>query len=168
MTETGEPRHSLSISWDRLHADCRLLSLQLRDVGPFKALIAVTRGGLVPAAIVARELSIRRIETIGVASYQGQAAQAAVIMLKDMASEFRDGDGAEILIVDDLVDSGRTMRHLRGLLPRAHFACVYTKPAGRPLIDTAVADVSQDTWIHFPWDLGLSYAIPMVADAPLP
>ena len=39
------------------------------------------------------------------------------------------------------------------MLPRAHFATVYAKPAGRPMVDTFVTEVSQDTWILFPWDI---------------
>ena len=57
------------------------------------------------------------------------------------------------LIVDDLVDTGETARALRKMLPRAHFATAYAKPAGRPLVDTFVTEVSQDTWIFFPWDM---------------
>ena len=44
---------------------------------------------------------------------------------------------------------------------QSHFAAVYAKPAGRPLIDTFVTEVSQDTWIYFPWDMGLAYQAPI-------
>ncbi len=40
-------------------------------------------------------------------------------------------------------------------------ATVYAKPAGRPLIDTFVTEVSQDTWIHFPWDTELQFVQPL-------
>ena len=72
-----------------------------------------------------------------------------------------DGDGAGWLIVDDLVDTGRTAQVVRKMLPEAHFATIYAKPAGRPLIDTFVTEVSQDTWILFPWDVELAYAAPI-------
>ena len=61
-----------------------------------------------------------------------------------------DGDGW--LIIDDLVDTGKTAKAVRELLPKAHFATVYAKPAGRPLVDSFITEVSQDTWILFPWD----------------
>ncbi len=165
----GDPRQTLSISWDRFHGDCRLLSLRLRERTPFTGMVAVTRGGLVPAAIVARELSIRAVETVSVASYRGETAQglspqSLATILKPIAPAYLDTAGAGLVVVDDLVDTGQTMRLLRQLLPRAHYACVYAKPAGRPLVDTVIADVAQDTWIHFPWDLGLSYATPIVAE----
>jgi adenine/guanine phosphoribosyltransferase-like PRPP-binding protein len=108
----------------------------------------VTSGGLVPAAIVARELDIRLIDTVCIAAYgDADRAPGRVVVLKSIA-----GDGAGCLIVDDLVDTGETARAVRDMLPKAHFATVYAKPAGRPLVDTFVTEVSQDTWIEFPWE----------------
>ena len=165
MSEGG-PRQTLSVSWDRFHADCRLLSLRLREKPAFAAMVAVTRGGLVPAAIVARELSIRAVETVSIASYRAETAaastQGVATVLKPLAPAYLATGGDGLVVIDDLVDTGQTVRALRQLLPRAHYACVYATPAGRPLVDTVVADVAQRTWIYFPWDLGLSYALPMV------
>ena len=73
------------------------------------------------------------------------------------------GDGGEdILVIDDLVDTGKTAKCVREMLPKAHFATVYAKPMGSSLIDTYVTAVSQDTWIYFPWDLELQFAPPIV------
>ena len=119
------------VSWDQFHRDARALAWRLSGAGPFTALVCVTRGGLVPAAIVARELGIRLIETVCVASYH------------------------------DYDEQGKTAQVLRDMLPRAHFATIYAKPLGRPVIDTFVTEVSQDTWIYFPWDMGLSFQPPI-------
>lgn len=151
------------VSWDQFHRDCRALAWRLSALGPFSAMVTVTRGGLVPAAIVARELSIRIIETVSIASYGDADQQDAARVLKPMAEGFGAGEGAGILVVDDLVDTGQTARLMRTMLPRAHYACVYAKPLGRALIDTFVTEVSQDTWIYFPWDLGLSFQQPIAA-----
>ena len=72
------------------------------------------------------------------------------------------GDGTGFLIVDDLVDTGATARVVRALLPRAHFAAVYAKPAGREAVDTFITEVSQDTWILFPWDTEPQFVAPLV------
>jgi len=137
----------------------------LAGAGPFKAIVCITRGGLVPAAIVARELEIRLIETVCVASYHDYRNQGDLAVLKDIAGSVRDlgQDGAGVLVIDDLTDSGKTAQVVRGMLPKAHFATVYAKPAGRPVIDTFVTEVSQDTWIYFPWDMGLAYQEPIRA-----
>ena len=143
------------VSWAELHRNARALAWRLLELGPFEGIVAVTRGGLVPAAIVARELDIRLVDTICIASYDHKD-QGEPAVLKPV-----DGDGAGWLIVDDLVDTGRTARIVRRMLPEAHFATVYAKPAGRPLVDTFVTEVSQDTWILFPWDVELTYAAPI-------
>ena len=150
------------VSWDQFHRDARALAWRLASAGPFAAVVAISRGGLVPGAIVARELDLRMVETISIASYEGQAQQTEMKILKPIAPEIvRLGEDGGVLVVDDLVDTGATMRIVRELLPKAHFATVYAKPLGRPHVDTFVTEVSQDTWIHFPWDLGLAFQAPI-------
>lgn len=154
------------VSWDMFHRDARALAWRLTEEKPFAAIVAVTRGGLVAAAIVARELGIRVIETICVASYD-HTTRSDVKILKPPASEIvalGGGEGRAVLIVDDLVDTGQTARVVRQLLPHAHFATVYAKPMGRPLVDTFITEVSQDTWIFFPWDTGLAFQEPIRKD----
>lgn len=151
------------VSWDQFHRDARALAWRLHGAGPFEAMIAVTRGGLVPAAIVAREIGIRVIDTLCVASYD-HTKQGEMQVLKnvsDTVARLGGGTGKGLLIVDDLVDTGKTARIVRDLLPDAHFAAVYAKPMGKPLVDTFITEVSQDTWIFFPWDTGLSFQPPI-------
>ena len=121
--------------------------------------MAITRGGMAPAMIVARELDIRTVDTISVKSYDWQQ-QSRAQMLKPPSAEVMGPDGEGILIVDDLVDTGKTLELVRQLYPKAHFATVYAKPSGRPMVDTYITEVSQDTWIFFPWDMALQYVRP--------
>jgi len=166
MTPTQMPEKAFPVSWDQFHRDARALAWRLNGAGPFAAIVTVTRGGLVPAAIVARELDVRLIETICISSYD-HIRQGELKVLKGVAAELvgmSGGGGQGVLIVDDLVDTGRTARVVRDLLPRAHFATVYAKPMGRPLVDTFITEVSQDTWIFFPWDTGLAFQPPIRAE----
>lgn len=145
------PTHYYTVTWDQLHRDARALAWRLMGRGPFSGIVAVTRGGLIPAAIIARELEVRLIESVSVVSYAGEAATLRgdpVVAKAPVAA----GDGDGFLVIDDLVDTGATGRVVRGLLPRAHFACIYAKPAGREVVDSFITEVSQDTWILFPWD----------------
>ncbi len=151
------------VSWDQFHRDARALAWRLNAKGPFEAIVCITRGGLVPAAIVARELELRVIETICIASYDHKK-QGDLKIFKGIAPDIArigDGTGKGVLVVDDLTDTGKTVRMVRELLPNAHYAAMYAKPQGAPLIDTYITEVSQDTWIYFPWDMGLSYQEPM-------
>lgn len=159
------PDKIFPVSWDQFHRDSRALAWRLHAAGPFDALVCITRGGLVPAAIVARELNVRMIETVCIASYHDYKNQGDIKVIKGVAAEIaamRD-EGKRVLIVDDLVDTGKTAMVVRELLPAAHFATVYAKPMGRPLVDTFVTEVSQDTWIYFPWDTGLAFVPPIRA-----
>ena len=126
-------------------------------LGPFRGIVAVTRGGLIPAAIIARELECRLIESVSVAAYDEEVLCQPAILKRPAAA----GDGEGFLIVDDLVDSGVTARVVREMLPRAHFACLYAKPAGRTMAQTYVAEVEQDTWILFPWDTAPLFVPPL-------
>ncbi len=151
-----------TVTWDQLHRDARLLAEQLIADGPFRGIVAITRGGLIPAAIIGRELDCRLIECISVVSYDQQGAGEQqqgvprVIKHPDAA-----GDGTGFLIVDDLVDSGVTAQLVRKLLPRALFASLYAKPSGRPYTDRFVVEVPQDTWILFPWDTAPLFVPPL-------
>ncbi|MCT8160787.1 xanthine phosphoribosyltransferase [Pseudoruegeria sp. SHC-113] len=162
MTDRLPHEKGFHISWDQIHRDSRALAWRLDGQGPdegaWKAIVAITRGGMAPAMIVARELDVRVIDTISVKSYDKQNRMEAKV-LKAPDAELM-GDGTGILIVDDLVDSGKTLELVRELYPNAHFATVYAKPKGRPMVDTFITEVSQDTWIFFPWDMALQYVEP--------
>ena len=154
------------VSWDQFHRDARALAWRLSAAGPFEAIVAVTRGGLVPAAIVARELNLRIIETVCIASYHDYKNQGGLQVLKTIAADVsKSATARRLLVVDDLVDTGATAKVVREMLPKAHFATVYAKPLGRPLVDTFITEVSQDTWIYFPWDMGLAFQPPIAKDA---
>lgn len=148
------------ISWEEFHRHSKALAWRLHEKGKWKGIIAVTRGGLVPAAIIARELEIRMIETICISSYDHKDQREAQILKPAGADK---GDGSGWLVIDDLADTGNTVKIIRQIMPKAHIATVYAKPAGLPLVDSYVTEVSQDTWIHFPWDIELQFSQPLAA-----
>ncbi len=146
MTHDYTTASAVTITWTRLHRDVRALAERLAPLGPFTGIVAVARGGLIPAGLIARYLELRNVDTVCVASYadrrQGEPRVVKAI----------EGDGLGWLIIDDLVDSGVTARIVRQMLPKAHYATVYAKPQGRPMVDTHVVDVDQHVWLVFPWD----------------
>ena len=138
-----------SSSWHETHREATDLAVRLLSYGPFRGIVAISRGGLVPAAIVARVLGLRLVETICIASYDGQV-KGPLEVLKPAPDAM--GNGAGWLLVDDVADSGTTAEVARRMLPQAHYAALYVKPAGRPYVDTFIREVDQDVWIEFPWD----------------
>ncbi|NYS23606.1 xanthine phosphoribosyltransferase [Rhodobacteraceae bacterium 2376] len=163
MTDRLPHEKGFHISWDQIHRDSRALAWRLDGHGPdngaWRAIVAVTRGGLAPAMIISRELDIRVVDTISVKSYDHQTRADAVV-LKAPQADVMGADGAGVLIIDDLVDTGKTLELVRQLYPKAHFATVYAKPMGRDMVETFITEVSQDTWIFFPWDMALQYVEP--------
>jgi xanthine phosphoribosyltransferase len=167
MTTQLPHEKGFHVSWDQIHRDARALAWRLDGRGPdngaWKAVVAITRGGMAPAMIVSRELDIRTVDTISVKSYHSGGGKAdeqrGAEVLKAPDAELM-GDGTGILVIDDLVDSGKTLELVRALYPNAHFATVYAKPKGEPMVDTFITGVSQDTWIFFPWDMALQYVEP--------
>ena len=154
MTPATSPK-TFPVSWEELHRNAKALAWRLASNGPWKGIVAITRGGLVPAAVVARELELRLIDTLCIASYDDRQ-QGEMTVLKRV-----EGNGEGWLIIDDLVDTGKTARLVRDMVPKCHYATMYAKPAGRPLVDTFITEVSQDTWIYLPWDMGLAFTPPI-------
>ncbi|WP_370932027.1 xanthine phosphoribosyltransferase [Bartonella sp. DGB1] len=153
---------SYHVSWDQFHRDSRALAWRISSLKKnWAAVVSIARGGLVPAAIVCRELGIRVIENISIASYHDETIQGDLEILKDVNDDIKKTKGENVLVIDDLSDTGNTLKLIKEILPLAHFATVYAKPAGKNTVDTFITEVSQDTWIYFPWDLGFSYQEPI-------
>ncbi len=140
------PEKNLTLSWKVFHRDTKALARILASKDSWGTIVAITRGGLIPAAIIAQDLDIRIIDTVCVTSYNNKQ-HIPLTVLKNI--EPRD---EKLLFIDDLVDTGNTARTITRMFPHAHYAVVYAKPAGKPFIDSYVTEVSQDTWVVFPWN----------------
>lgn len=151
---------SFIVSWDQLHRDARALAWRLEGMQGsnqvWNKIVAVTRGGMAPAMIVARELNIRVVDSISVRSYDHKSQSDPEVIKHPYLK-----DSESTLVVDDLVDTGKTLELVRQLFPKSHFATIYAKPKGCYIVDTFITEVSQDTWIYFPWDTALQYIGPV-------
>ncbi|WP_188013458.1 xanthine phosphoribosyltransferase [Photobacterium damselae] len=143
------------ITWDNMQMYTRQLAEKLLPADQWKGIIAVSRGGLVPAAILARELGLRHVDTVCISSYDHDH-QRDMHVLKQA-----DGDGEGFIIIDDLVDTGGTAEKIREMYPRGKFVTVCAKPAGKHLVDDFVVDIPQDTWIEQPWDMAVTFVDPI-------
>lgn len=162
MANLRDDLHDHVVTWAEVHRDTKRLARRIVGLGPWQGIVALTRGGLVPAAILARELGLRIVDTLCISSYDEQV-QGKVLVLK-VPEQAAACQGEGWLLIDDLVDTGRTAREARRILPKAHFATLYAKPAGLPVVDTHIAEVGQDTWIFFPWDTDVQYVEPLATD----
>lgn len=136
------------VSWDDFHRQVKILAQKIKESGDFDRIIAVSRGGLIPAGILAYELGIRDCGVVNVSSYDGESRRQDEEI--EVSGTQPDAD-TRTLIVDDLADSGRTLKILRQKYPQAITACVYAKPAGQSACDIFAAAMP-DRWVVFPWD----------------
>jgi len=143
------------VTWDMLQIHARKLAQRLLPAEQWKGIIAVSRGGLVPGALLARELGIRHVDTVCISSYDHDNQRELTVLKR------AEGDGEGFIVIDDLVDTGGTAVAIREMYPKAHFVTIFAKPAGQPLVDDYVIDIPQDTWIEQPWDMGVVFVPPL-------
>ncbi|MGC6389719.1 xanthine phosphoribosyltransferase [Ewingella sp. S1.OA.A_B6] len=144
------------VTWDMLQIHARTMAKRLLPAEQWTGIIAVSRGGLVPAALLARELCIRHVDTVCISSYDHDNQRDMHVLKR------AEGDGEGFIVIDDLVDTGGTAKAIREMYPKAHFITIFAKPAGAPLVDDYVIDIPQDTWIQQPWDMGVVFVPPLV------
>lgn len=143
------------VTWDMLHMQARELAHRLLPADQWTGIIAVSRGGLVPAALLARELGIRHVDTVCISSYDHDNQREMKVLKR------AESDGEGFIVVDDLVDTGGTAKAIREMYPKAHFVTIFAKPGGRPLVDDYVVDIPQTTWIEQPWDTAMTFVPPI-------
>lgn len=149
-------KEEIFISWERFAQDARALSQKIvATCKAFDRILCVSRGGLNPAAFVARELELRHVDTICLESYADAARSGeAVRLLKSPAPEFLSGaeTGRGILVIDDLTDTGKTAEFVRRRYPDCFIACLYAKPQGEAAADCFITSFPQESWLVFPWE----------------
>lgn len=129
----------LAITWEEIHQDAKTLADQLSAIAEWDRIVAIVRGGLVPAGLLAQHLNIDRVDTLSLCRETQQ-----------VLAPFADSDN--LLIVDELVDTGQTIQTIKQHFPKAHVAVLYAKPMGRPLANSYVREFPQDVWLDFPWE----------------
>lgn len=147
------------VTWDMLQIYTKKLAYQVMNIRPWENIIAVSRGGLVPAALLARELSIRHVDTICISSYNYNSLKKIKLIKKSNLT------GSNVLIIDDLVDTGGTAKLIRKIYPKAYFITIFAKPHGLTLVDKYIIDIPQNVWIEQPWDTAISYIAPLIAES---
>ncbi|ALD15205.1 xanthine phosphoribosyltransferase [Buchnera aphidicola (Aphis glycines)] len=150
------------VTWDMLQIYTRKLASRLIKINSWNRIIAVSRGGLVPASLLARELSIRYVDTICIASYNNNCLQENRKIIKTTKISNEKISGKQVIVVDDLVDTGGTAHIIRKFYPKAYFVTIFAKPMGKFLVDNYIIDVDQNIWIEQPWDMSISYIPPLI------
>ncbi|GLY33668.1 phosphoribosyltransferase [Kineosporia sp. NBRC 101731] len=153
------------LTWDLFGEASRELARDIAESG-FRPdmVIAVARGGLLPAGAISYALGVKAAGTLNVEFYSDiEETLPDPVVLEPLL----DTDaivGKNLLVVDDVADSGRTLDLVLELLRRhqpaqVRSAVLYTKP--RTIVQPDFSWRETDRWINFPW----STKPPVVAGA---
>ena len=140
-------KHNLVFpSYDEIHQKAVELAELIKEKNiQFTKMVVVSRGGFVPASVVAYCLGIQDVDIVSIQSYVHREPGKAYVHRAPKTEEI-------VLVIDDIVDKGGTAQALREFMPNMHLAVIYAKPRGMPLANTYVEEITQDTWPVFPWD----------------
>jgi xanthine phosphoribosyltransferase len=138
------------LSWEDIHSAARVIYESLRETFAPTAILAITRGGLIPAALFAYFFDVKKIAVVGMERVGTEDGGRYVQRLNDFPF-YTEEEQETLLIVDDVADTGITAEAIRQFYPKATLVTLSAKPAGRAKVDRYSILVPQDTWIVFPW-----------------
>jgi hypoxanthine phosphoribosyltransferase len=125
------------MGWGDVHHACSYLLDQMRDdhkrIRRSSIIMPVVRGGFVPAAILSYALKLNDCLSINPA------------IIPDRSE--RD----DLIIVDDICDTGKTFKFFHKYFPNALYVCAFVKPEGRDHCHYFGHSYDQDQWLVFPW-----------------
>lgn len=150
MKENCAMDDKIYISWDEFHQDVKNLCKKIKETGQeFNKIVAISRGGFIPAGIIAYELDIRNSAVINISTYVGSKH----LKLNEVDNPQSVGKVDEkTLIIDDISDSGQTFEVMRRTFPNGKFVTVYAKERGIAQADIFERQVPEN-WLVFPWDI---------------
>tara|TARA_R110000787_G_scaffold67726_2_gene151639 strand:+ start:278 stop:730 length:453 start_codon:yes stop_codon:yes gene_type:complete len=147
----------VNVSFDEINFYATTIADRLKGEG-ITHVVGLARGGLVPATIISYKLKVPLL-SYSICSYIGttktnEFAISQFVHFNDLKS--KEGRDPYVLVVDDICDTGDTMRYicekimLSGI--KAKYATVFTKKRHKEWLDHYGLVVSDNKWIVFPWE----------------
>ena len=143
------------ISWSRFYALARRLARQVRESGYRPdTIVAIGRGGYMPARILSDFLGLMDLTTFKIEHYTGAQKKGGAVVRYPLAADL---SGRRVLLVDDVSDSGETfataIAHLktRGEPAEVRTAVLHHKVVSRYTPDYYVQRIVKWRWIIYPW-----------------
>jgi uncharacterized protein len=143
-----------TLTWDGFGQATRDLARSIvADEFVPDVVVAIARGGLLPAGAIAYGLGVKSCGALNVEFYTGigTVLDAPELLPPDLDLGYLPGK--RVLLVDDVADSGRTLALAVRMLEEAgadvRSVCIYTKPRSIAMPDYSWRET--DLWINFPW-----------------
>ena len=160
----SEENRQKKYSWDYIDKACANIAKQYRLENP--RIIGISRGGLIPATLIAKHLGASEVYSIGLKSYSDDSAYASRISEPDVYQCLfgcpRLHKGEPVLLVDDISDMGNTLKYvcanmLKDIAP-LHTATLFIKSKTQFVPDHFHAKVPDSQWVIFPWEKSVDKA----------
>lgn len=157
--QSQEPRQHRLVTWDEVDQLIDALIPRIKHLGPFGAMVMITRGGVIPGGLLAEALGLRHLLT---ASVDFLSTEQSGMMAWPTFLQFPDPEllrGRRTLIVDDVWGSGRTSISVRERVLAAGaepFNCVLHFNPYRSLFSNIGPDIYgdvTDAYIIYPWEI---------------
>lgn len=140
----------LFLDWIQIDVACTMFANGLAyEISTPDLIVAVARGGMIPATLIARKLGVRRLDIFQCTSYEDGTDKQTNLQVINIPKIRPD---EKVLFIDDLVDTGETAKLIKSMYPNALFAALYAKPKGIDHVDFYFERHPQDLWIDFPWE----------------
>ncbi|MGI9645812.1 MAG: phosphoribosyltransferase [Ilumatobacteraceae bacterium] len=142
------------MSWDMFGEASRDLAQMVADDGYEPDMVlAIARGGLLPGGAIGYALSIKNVYTMNVEFYTGVDERLDVPRILPPAPDFVDLSEGKVLVVDDVADTGHTLRSVQefceGKVGEVRTGVLYEK--SHSVVKCDYIWRKTDKWINFPW-----------------
>jgi len=142
------------LTWSDFGVGIRELARQVADSGyQPDVILAIARGGLIPAGALGYALSVKNIYMVNVEYYTAVDERLEVPVFLPPHLDLMGVEDQQFLVVDDVADTGHTLRIVqdfcRDKVAEVRSAVVYEKPQSVVRCDYVWRRT--DRWINFPW-----------------
>lgn len=144
------------ISWQDIEVACSNIAQKSKPYNP-DCIVAVSRGGYIPARLVAEHLNIKHVYSMGISSYNEDNTQGIMTAYQSPLEDIILNEHRLAIIVDEIADSGNTFKYLSTMWCNQKsvsciFAAMYVKKHCKMVPSIYYKQINNNDWLVFPWE----------------
>ena len=147
----------MKIDWEQVQKACNNIARQSKIYEP-DCIVAISRGGLIPARLVAETLNISHIYSIGLTSYKEDNKQGEIAIYQSPLLEINKNKHKLAIIIDEIADTGNTFNYISRQWTKTCentsciFASMYVKEHCKLVPSIYHKKIASSDWLIFPWE----------------
>lgn len=146
-----------NITWEDVFISCKSIAEQslIHDID---CIVAVSRGGLIPARIISEIINIPSIFSIGLSSYTKEI-KSNINLYQNPIEDLISGNFKVALVVDEICDTGDTYKYLSNFFKQSNtlstiFSSLYLREGSSFYPSIYHKKITTEDWLVFPWENG--------------